>query len=178
MNRKNNVNVEALQKTVEECQRDPGRGKKTQRVEGQWNFREGMPQFSATLTFEGGSLTLEADQPTAQGGSGLKPGPVLYCLYGLASCFTATFASVAAVEGVELQELSVAVESDVNFSKVFGLTEDPIIEQVRVNLFVKSKAPKAEIKRLEQLAAQRCPAVFCMTYTIPFETALTYEGGL
>lgn len=177
MTRKNNVNLEALQKTVEQCQKEPAMGKKTQRVEGHWNFQEGRPQFTATLPSEGGRLTLEADQPTGQGGSGLMPGPVLYCLYGLASCFAATFASVSAAEGVDLEDLRIAVESDVNFSKVFGLSEEPIIEKVRVNLLVRSEAPEAEIKRLEELAAQRCPAVFCMTHPVPLETMLTYEGG-
>lgn len=177
MAKKNNVDVEILEKTVVEFRKDPAKRRKTQRVEGRWNFQNGMPQFNATLSFEGGTLTLEADQPTAQGGAGLKPGPVSYCLYGLASCFTATFASVAAMEGVELKELKVVVEADVNFSKVFGLSEDPIIEKVRINLAVKSDAPEAEIRRLENLAAQRCPAVFCMTNVIPFETTLTYQGG-
>jgi len=177
MNKKNNVNVEVLEKTVQEIQQDPAKGKKTQRVEGTWNFQEGMPQFTSTLSFEKGTITVEADQPTAQGGAGLKPGPVLYCLYGQAACFAATFATLAATEGVELKELRVTAEADVNFSKVFGLSDDPIIERVRVNLTVKSDAPEAEIRRLEDLASQRCPAVYCITNAIPFEASLTYLGG-
>lgn len=177
MVRKNNVNVEVVQKTVKEMQQDPAKGKKTQRVEGTWNFTDGMPQFASTLSYEKGTITLEADQPTAQGGSGLKPGPVLYCLYGQAACFTATFATLAAMEGIELQELKVTAEADVNFSKVFGLSDDPIIEKVRVNLSVKSDAPEVEIRRLEDLATQRCPAIYCITNVIPFEATLTYSRG-
>lgn len=172
--KRNNVNVDALQKTASEMKQDPAKAKRTQRVAGAWNFEEGKAQFAAALPFEGGSMTVEMDQPRAQGGSGLKPGPVQYCLYGTASCFAGTFAIVAAMEGVELKELKVTAEADVNFSKMFGLSEDPVIERVRVNLAVRSDASESEVRRLEDLAAQRCPAVFCMTHVIPLSTTLTY----
>ncbi len=69
------------------------------------NLEAGQPRFSARVTFEGDEMTLEADQPTGQGGGGSRPGPMLYCLYGLASCYAATFATVAAMMGVELKAL-------------------------------------------------------------------------
>lgn len=52
MAKKNNVNVEILENTVAEIRKDPAKGKRTQRVEGRWNFPTEMPQFSATLSFE------------------------------------------------------------------------------------------------------------------------------
>ncbi len=59
------------------------------------------------MAFEGREMTLETDQPPGQGG-GSRPGPMLYCLYGLASCYTATFATTAAMMEVELRRLEVA----------------------------------------------------------------------
>jgi len=170
----NNVDTARLNQTVEAAKADPVKARKVNRVEGVWNLEAGKPQFSAHLTFEGGETTLEADQPTGQGGGGTRPGPMLYCLYGLASCYTATFATVAAMMGVELKRLEVAVESDVNFAPVFGLSEEPIIEGVRITLSVESEAPEEKIAEIEALAAQRCPGVFCMANAVPFETRLEY----
>jgi len=175
--KRNNVSLEDLEKTLAAFRADPGKARKTNRVKGVWNLEAGKPQFSARLASEGGEMTLEADQPTGQGGGGTRPGPMLYCLYGLASCYTATFATMAAMMGVELKRLEVAVESDVNFAPVFGLSEESIIEGVRITISVESEAPEEKIKEIEALAAHRCPGVFCMANAIPFETRLEYEGG-
>lgn len=174
--KRNNVSLENLEKTLTAFRADQGKARKTNRLEGVWNLEAGQPQFSARLTFEGGGITLEADQPTGQGGGGTRPGPMLYCLYGLASCYAATFATVAAMMGVELKALRIVAESDVNFAPVFGLAEAPIIEGVRITLSVESEAPEERIAEIETLAAQRCPGVFCMANAIPFETRLEYEG--
>ena len=174
--KRNNVSLENLEKTLTAFRADPGKARKTNRVEGIWNLDEGHPQFTARVTFERGKMTLEADQPTGQGGGGSQPGPMLYCLYGLASCYVATFATTAAMMGVEVTRLEVVVESDVDFAPVFGLAEGPIIEGVRINLSVESKAPEEKIAEVETLAAQRCPGVFCMANAIPFETQLEYKG--
>jgi len=64
----NNVNVERIEKTLAGFQADPAKARKTNRVEGAWNLEEGAPQFSARLSYEGGEMVVEADQPTGQGG--------------------------------------------------------------------------------------------------------------
>lgn len=171
----NNVDTARLNQTVEAAKADPDKARKVNRVEGVWNLEAGQPQFIARLNYEGGQIALEADQPIGQGGGGTRPGPMLYCLYGLASCYAATFATTAAVMGVELKKLGVTVESDVNFASVFGLSEEPIIEGVRITLSVESEAPEEKIAEIETLAAQRCPGIFCMANAIPFETRLEYR---
>jgi len=75
-------------------------------MEGTWNVGEGDgPQFEAEVSFEKGKLNLEMTQPTFLGGSGTRPGPMHYCLFGLASCYAATFATIAAMEDLPLKDL-------------------------------------------------------------------------
>jgi len=169
--KKNNVNLEKLYVTIAEVKKDLSKAKKVTKVEGEWNVGEGS-QFKATVQFENGKVTLEADQPSFLGGGGTQPGPMIYCLYGSASCYVATFATMAAMEGVTLKKLSVTAESNLDFSKVFGLTENPIAGKVKFTLHVESDAPAAKIKELEELSKQRCPAVYCLTNPIPLETEL------
>ena len=167
----NNVNVEKLKVTIADVQKDLAKAKKTNKVEGEWNLAGGA-QFKAEVSFENGKITLEADQPGFLGGGGTKPGPMIYCLYGSASCYVATFATMAAMEGIALKKLKVIAESNIDFSKVFGLSDNPIAEKVKFTLFVESDAPKDKIKELEELSRQRCPAVYCLTNPIPLETEL------
>lgn len=167
----NNVNVDKLKETVASMQKDLSKAKKTNKVEGEWSLSNGA-QFKAEVSFENGKVTFEADQPSFLGGGGLAPGPMIYCLYGSASCYVATFATMAAMEGIELKKLKVIAESNIDFSKVFGLSENPIAEKVKFTLIVETDAPKEKIRQLEEMSRQRCPAVYCLTNPIPLETEL------
>lgn len=167
----NNVDVDKVNATVDNVKKDLTVAKKLNKIEGDWNVGQGS-QFRATVQFEGGKATLEADQPSFLGGGGTQPGPMIYCLYGSASCYAATFATMAAMSGITLRKLKVVAESSLDFSKVFGLSNNPITEKVKFTLFVESDAPAAKLRELEELSKERCPAVFCLTNPIPLETDL------
>lgn len=167
----NNVNVERLNATIADVSKDLSKAKKTNKIEGEWNLSEGK-QFSVTVQFEAGSMKIEADQPGFLGGGGKSPGPMIYCLYGSASCYAATFATMAAMEGIALKKLKIIAESSIDFSGVFGLSANPIIEKVKFTIHVESDAPAVRIREIEELSKQRCPAVYCLTNPIPLETEL------
>ena len=167
----NNIDVSRLKGTVDALKKDLSKAKKTNRIEGEWNVGEG-PQFSASIEFENGKVKLIADQPTFLGGGGQQPGPMIYCLYGSASCYAATFATLAAMDGINLKKLKVTAESYIDFSKVFGLSDNPIAEKVKFVLHVESSASKDKLKELEETAKNRCPAVYCLTNPIKLDTTL------
>ena len=168
----NNVNTEAMGKFLEEAKADAGVAKKTKRVEGEWVFEEGKAQFRATLAFKNGERVVQTDLAPFMGGGGLAPDPVQYCLYGLAACYAGTFASVAAVEGVELRGLRVAIENRLDLARALGLSENPIVEGVEIELSVKSDAPREKLEEIKRLADERCPGVECLTRPIPLTTRL------
>ena len=82
----------------EQIKKDSSAARKTQGVEGEWILEEGNTQFISKIKFEGGETEFKVDNPTFMGGSGTLPGPMHYCFYGLASCYTGTFATMAAME--------------------------------------------------------------------------------
>lgn len=162
MNKINNVNIESVKSFETQIKNDSSAARKTQGIEGEWILEEGNTQFVSKIKFEGGETEFKVDNPTFMGGSGSLPGPMHYCFYGLASCYTGTFATMAAMLGIKLKKLTAKVEADVNFSKVFGISDEPIMEEVRVKLIVVSDAPEEKIKQAEELALQRCPVVFTL----------------
>jgi uncharacterized OsmC-like protein len=162
MGRINNVDIDKVRQFGEQLTADPSKAKKTQVIEGEWLVQEGEAQFRSTINFEGGQTVFEMDSPTFMGGGGKLPGPMHYCFYGLASCYTATFATMASMLGIELKRLTTRVEADVNFSRVFGISDVPVMEEVRVTLSVISNAPEEKIRVAEELAIQRCPVVFTL----------------
>jgi uncharacterized OsmC-like protein len=143
----NNVNLESLKKTEEKFKKDPSLAKKINRIEGEWilDSKTG-PQFRAEIFIEKGTAILEANQPTSLGGGGTRAGPMHYCLYGVAACFAATFATIAASESVVLKRLKVKAEANMDLSRSFGLSENPVVSKVDFKVDVDSDASEEKIK--------------------------------
>ena len=162
MSKINNVNIEGVRSFETQIKKDRSLARKTQVIEGEWVLEEGNVQFVSKIKFEGGETEFKVDNPTFMGGTGSLPGPMHYCFFGLASCYTGTFATMAPMLGIKLKKLTTKVEADINFSKVFGISDESITEEVRVKLTVVSDEPAEKIKQAEELALQRCPVVFTL----------------
>jgi len=168
----NNVNVGMLEQVTREAETDKSKVRRTQKVEGEWLLEEGGPQFRAEVSFEEGKVVMESDQPKNLGGGGTRPGPLHYCFFGLVSCYTATFAAMASQIGIELRRLTARLEGNLNFSPVFGLSQEPVMEEIRITLQVDSDTPREKLEEAEKLAYERCPAVFALTEKVRLNTAL------
>ena len=124
----NNVNVGKLEQVIKEAEIDKSKVKRSQKVDGEWLLEEGGPQFKAEVSFEGGKIVMESDQPKNLGGGGTRPGPLHYCFFGLVSCYTAIFAATASQMGIRLRRLTAKLEGALNFSRVFSLSNEPVME--------------------------------------------------
>ena len=171
----NNVNVSALEQVIKEAKNDKSKVKRTQKIEGEWRMAEGGPQFMAAVSFEGGKMILASDQPTNLGGGGTLPSPLHYCFFGLLSCYTATFVAMASMMGIKVKRLTAKLDGDLNFSRVFGLSKEPVMEQISITLEVSSDASREKLEEVEKLAYERCPAVFALTERVKLNTVLEVE---
>ena len=164
----NNVDIGKTTAFVEEVKKDKEKAIKIKRVEGTWNLEEGSVQFTSLLEHSHNHTTVEADGPIFMGGSGIKPDPVQYCLFGLAACYAQTFASIAAEKGIKLNELKVSVENKVNLGKALGLSNEPIVESVKLRVNASSDG-KENLDEVKKLAEERCPGVYCLKNPIKLE---------
>ncbi len=117
-------------------------------------------------------MSVESDQAPFMGGEGRAPNPIRYCLFGMAACFTATFAAIAVEKGLEAESFVVTAENKANLKKAFGFSEDPIVEKVFLNIELKSDAAREKIEEVRKLALERCPGVYCLTRAIPLESKI------
>ena len=171
-----NVDMEKIDQFIEEVKKDSSKAIKTKKVSGEWNLKEDRPQFQAELEFASGKETVFSEQAPFMGGEGKKPEPIQYCLYGLCACYAATFVSLANMEGVSLKSLKVSAENQIDLSPALGLSENPIVQKVKIALLVASDASPDKLKEIEKLALARCPGVYCLTQPIPLETEMKKEG--
>ncbi len=165
--RVNNVDLDKIRNVVEKWKTDQTVLKKKMAIKGEWNLKEG-PQFRINLKYENGETTLNIDSPSFMGGDGKAPSPLQICLSGLVSCFAGTLASIAAEKGIELEKLEVGAEAAYDFSKTFGLTNNPIAQGVTFTVDIKAKnADENKISEIVKEAEERCPAMFCLKNPIP-----------
>ena len=162
----NRVDLEKFNLTLKEAEKNPTSAKKTMKIEGKWRIGKEGPQFESEIGYEKGKIILYADEPSFLGGDGSAPNPVQYCIMGAVACFSATFAKWAAMEGIMLEELKISAEAQLDMSKSFGLSENPILENIAFTIHVKTDAPDEEVERLLRITKERCPAYYCLTESI------------
>jgi len=168
----NHMNLEEMKTFMEEVKQDPSKAKKSKKIECSWNFDKGKPQIESKVQHPKGETLLRVDFAPFMGGEGLAPDPIQYCLFGLAACFAGTFMSTATMMGIKIQGLKVSAENLVDLSKSLGLTDNPIVERVKIVTTVKSDAKEEQLKELEKMAHERCPGVYCLVNPISLETEL------
>jgi uncharacterized OsmC-like protein len=160
-------NLQAVQKFVSEVQKDPTLAVKTKAVTGDANFAENQPHFSAMLEFPNGKLTLDSDQPPFLGGGGTAPDPLLYCLFGTASCFVGTMMLVIAQRGLKVDSLRITAQNQVNLRLPLGLSQEPIVEGVWLKMEYTGRATQSEMDSVVQEALDTCPGAYCLRHPIP-----------
>jgi uncharacterized OsmC-like protein len=168
--KKNNVNLAAVGALAERAKIDRSVAKLQKRVDGTWSFRDGSPQFSATVAHGDGASVLQADMAVPFGGAGLAPDPLQYMLFGLAACYTATLVMIASMVGVDLGDVKAVAENAVDVSRVFGLGERPLVERVSVRVTVNAAVDDARLARWAQAARESCPFAFTVANAVPLET--------
>src|SRR4026207_1804432 len=132
----NNIDLDKISRTVGNGKRDKSTLRKPVKLQGEWNFDPNKGyQFKTELSYEKGKQVIEIDSPSFLGGNGNRLGPMAYCVAGISSCFIATFATVAASQGVRLTKLNASVECGINFAKTFDVADEPITEGItfRIN---------------------------------------------
>ncbi|MDD5472749.1 MAG: OsmC family protein [Candidatus Methanoperedens sp.] len=163
----NRVDVDKFRETVENTKKDTASGKKTMEVEGEWRLGKTGPQFESRIkTEKGGEITLFSDETLILGGGGTAPNPVQYCIYGLIACYAATFAKWAAMEGIVLRSFRIKATANMDLTRAFGVTDNPILEHLKWEMIVDSDTSMEKLEKLNEIAKERCPGYYCVTHAI------------
>lgn len=165
-----NINIDGIKKFLDEAKNDPSLLKRKMKVEVRWNMDEKEPQmFSEIEIPSGNKVKLTCDSAPFMGGKGVAPNPLQYCLFGMASCFLATFATVAYEKGLNIKSLSITAENEINLKRPMAIADEPVVEKIVMSISVDSDESREKIEEVKKIAMERCPAVWCITNPIPLE---------
>ena len=167
-----NVNIDALNKTIDKARQDPTAVAQQVNFDGEWNVADG-PQFRATIPVPNGDpVTFEADFPPPMGGTGSAPNPLAYCFWGGLACYAMTYAQEAARQGIELRALRARAQARVDQSRALGVTDNAPVEQIDWQLDVDADAPAERLQEIKRIADEHCPGVYCVANPIDLHTHL------
>jgi len=161
----NNIDTAQITQYKKEIQADPNNAKFTAKIEGDWLFEEGCPQFRSTVKVKDGSYTMEASHPNFAG-PGYRPGPMAFGLFWFAACYSSTFVTEAAMRKITLTAVKTRVEADLDYSAQFDLGNAPLITGYRVFMDVNGEATDAQIQDLKDYALGKCMGMFTITHAI------------
>jgi uncharacterized OsmC-like protein len=113
-------------------------------------------------------FVLDADHPAVLVGSDNGATPVEYVLHALAACLTAGIANIAAARGVNLTEVSSAVEGDIDLLGILGLSDEVRngYEQIRVSFTLKGDDPD-KLRQIVEQSRNRSAVFDILTNGVP-----------
>jgi uncharacterized OsmC-like protein len=161
----NNIDTRQITRYREEIQKNPGEAKFTAKIEGDWLFEEGGPQFCSTVKVKDGTYLMEASHPNFAG-PGCRPGPMAFGLFWFAACYSSTFVTEAAMRKLRLTSVKTRVEADLDYTAQFDLGETPLITEYRIVMDVEGEVTPPQVQDLKDYALKRCMGMFTIQNAI------------
>jgi uncharacterized OsmC-like protein len=161
----NNIDTKQVRDYKEVIRKDPKEAKFTARIEGDWLFEEGGPQFRSTVKVKDGMYSMESSHPNFAG-PGIRPGPMAFGLFWFAACYSSTFVTEAAIRNLHLTSVKTKVEADLDYTAQFDLGENPLISEYRVIMEVTGEVTEAQVHDLKEYALKRCIGMFTIKNAI------------
>jgi uncharacterized OsmC-like protein len=167
----NNIDTKQVKEYKSEIRADPKQAKFTARIEGDWLFEEGGPQFRSTVKVKDGTYTMESSHPNFAG-PGIRPGPMAFGLFWFAACYSSTYVTEAAMRNIRLKSLKTKVEADLDYTAQFDLGDNPLVNEYRLIIEVSGDATDAQLNDLKEYALKRCMGMFTITHAIKLKPEL------
>jgi uncharacterized OsmC-like protein len=167
----NNIDKKQVRDYKEVIRKDPREAKFTAKIEGDWIFEAGGPQFRSTVKVKDGTYTMEASHPNFAG-PGIRPGPMAFGLFWFAACYSSTLVTEAAMRNLRLSSVKTRVEADLDYTLQFDLGESPLVSEYRIIMEVSGDATDAQLNDLKEYALKRCMVMFTITHAIKLKPEL------
>jgi uncharacterized OsmC-like protein len=161
----NNIDTAQVKQYKKEIQADPKEAKFTAKIEGDWLFEEGGPQFRSTVKVKDGTYTMEASHPNFAGPAS-RPGPMAFGLFWFAACFSSTLVTEASMRNIKLTSVKTRVEADLDYTAQFDLGKQPLVNAFRVFMEVHGDVTEAQLKDLKEYALTHCMGMFTIQHAI------------
>jgi len=126
---------------------------------------------------EAGSFTWRADLPASLGGQNAAPSPTALLLSALAGCAVVFIRDTLAPQlGVKLDAVEATAQCDADARGLLGMPgAKPDLENIRLDIQIRSADPEAEVQKLYRAWRDRCPVYLALTKPLSVATSLQVQ---
>lgn len=163
----NGVPVDSCISLVKHVQANPQAGQTQWRSVTRWNGG-----FRCESTIRDHKVCM--DEPTQLGGTNSAPNMVEMVLAAYGSCLMVGYTLNAAVRGIEVRDLQIAVEGDLDLAGFFGLSADiPAgFSTIRANVQIDADASPEDIQVLHDHVLRTSPVGSILSRALPVSTEI------
>lgn len=163
---------EALTKTVKGIQDNPVMSRVV--FEAQTALVEGVRCSGTVRNF----APITVDEPPELGGGDKGANPVELLLVSLGACQEIMYAAMAAMMGIQLDEVKVNLKGSLDLKGLFGM--DPAIppgyQKITFETFLKSPASEEELRKLVEAVESHCPVLDTLVRPIEVSGKVMMNG--
>ena len=170
----NNIDTKQIRDYEAEIRKNPEVAKFTAKIEGDWLFENGGPQFRSTVKVKDGTYTMEASHPNFAG-PGCRPGPMAFGLFWFAACYSSTFVTEATTRNLRLTSVKTKVEADLDYTTPFDLGISPLVSEYRVVMEVKGDVTDTQVQDLKECALGKCMGMFTIRNSIALKAEVRLQ---
>lgn len=153
---------------------------------------QGKAKFQVATTWEGGTrsttrinswqlgnqilprnFTIAIDEPAELGGDDRAPNPQEILLAGLNACVLTTYVALSALQGIDLESVTIATEGELDLRGFFKLDNriHPGYQNLHYTLTVKAKnATPEQLEALHQAVQEVSPNFWNITHAVKLDT--------
>lgn len=162
----NGLNTEMLGTLADALQINSAMGQVRFRSHTDWTGAAKTSTVVKGFTVDGQTLhdnhrrfELKCDEPVELGSNDSQAAPAEQLLHALASCIVATTNAYAALSGVRLTQLDVALECDIDLHGIFGLDEKvrPGMQSISADIHIAGDADAATLKAIAEKGIRYSP---------------------
>ena len=163
----NDVEIGAVASLAQRIASEPEVASTVWRAEVRW--RGGFRSEASVRDF----APIPSDEPVSLGGGDTAPNPVEQVLAALGNCLAVGYAANATAAGIEIRDLSIALEGDLDLHAFLGLGEGNAgYSGIRVRVALDADASPEALAELHQRVTSTSPVGHTLARPVPVQIDL------
>ncbi len=177
----NGIDTDAVRQLVGAVSEDPGNGMTSWRVATHWKGGTRSDTKVSSYAIGGTEVekdwTIPIDEPLELGGTNRFANPQEYLLAAFNACQMVGYVALAALEGIELEDVRIETHGDIDLRGFLGLDPDvaPGYESLSYTVYLKGNGTPEQLRKIHEAVMATSPNRYNLGSAIKLNSNLVVE---
>jgi uncharacterized OsmC-like protein len=177
----NGIDTEALRGLVGQIAEEPARGMTTWRVATHWKGGTRSDTNVSSYVIGGQEVakdwTIPIDEPLEIGGTNKFANPQEYLLAAFNACQMVGYVALAALEGIELEDVRIEAHGDIDLRGFLGIDPEvaPGYRDISYTVYLKGNGTPEQFQKIHEMVMATAPNRYNLATAIALNSELVVE---